>query len=160
MTRNSEIGNTPSEFCPISGDWGKLWMLQGWCWMLHSRVTAFTISELSMTNQKEEGEGGLKECLLKNAFEKMNLENHRVNNLCLKSLYLGFILFLCFSIWTVIIMNIQWNKQSCYTLRFPLKPVFLGMFLLHFLNLCLCLKESNKIWNQPDLKYLNFLTLY
>ena len=42
----------------------------------------------------------------------MNLENHRVNNLCLKSLYLGFILFLCFSIWTVIIMNIQWNLKE------------------------------------------------
>ena len=78
--------------------------------MLHARVTAFTISELSRANQQgEEGEGGgrLKECVLKNAYEKMNLENHRVNNLCLKSLYLGFILFLCFSIWTVIIMNIQ-----------------------------------------------------
>ena len=52
------------------------------------------------------------ECVLKNAYEKMNLENHRVNNLCLKSLYLGFILFLCFSIWTVIIMNIQWNLKE------------------------------------------------
>ena len=76
--------------------------------MLHARVTAFTISELSRANQQgEEGGRRLKECVLKNAYEKMNLENHRVNNLCLKSLYLGFILFLCFSIWTVIIMNIQ-----------------------------------------------------
>ena len=24
LTRNPEIGNSPSEFCPISGDWGKL----------------------------------------------------------------------------------------------------------------------------------------
>ena len=23
LTRNPEIGNTPSEFCPISGDWNK-----------------------------------------------------------------------------------------------------------------------------------------
>ena len=23
LTRNPEIGNTPSEFCPISGDWGE-----------------------------------------------------------------------------------------------------------------------------------------
>ena len=24
LTRNPEIGNTPSEFCPISGDWDEL----------------------------------------------------------------------------------------------------------------------------------------
>ena len=24
LTRNLEIANTPSEFCPISGDWDKL----------------------------------------------------------------------------------------------------------------------------------------
>ena len=24
LTRNSEIGNTPSEFCTLSGDWGGL----------------------------------------------------------------------------------------------------------------------------------------
>ena len=24
LTKNLEIGNTPSEFCPISGDWVKL----------------------------------------------------------------------------------------------------------------------------------------
>ena len=65
LTRNPEIGNTPSEFCPISGDWGKLeipnlaqtplikcyWMLQ------NTRVTAFTISELLRENQQV-GEGG------------------------------------------------------------------------------------------------------
>ena len=26
LTRNPEIGNTPSEFCPISGDQGELWI--------------------------------------------------------------------------------------------------------------------------------------
>ena len=26
LTRNPEIGNTPSEFCPISGDGGELWI--------------------------------------------------------------------------------------------------------------------------------------
>ena len=81
LTRNSEIGNTPSEFCPISGDWGKLgmpnlvWMLQGWYWMLHSRVTAFTISELSKANQQEEEGGGvkrmcIKKCVWKNESRK------------------------------------------------------------------------------------------
>ena len=56
--------NTPSEYCPISGDWGKLgipslvlvslikcyWMLQ------NTRVTAFTVSELLRENQQ----GGVK----------------------------------------------------------------------------------------------------
>ena len=55
--RKSEI--PPSEFCPISGDWGELgipnlarmslikcyWMLQ------NARVTAFTVSELLWENQ-------------------------------------------------------------------------------------------------------------
>ena len=26
LTRNAEIGNTPSEFYPMSGDWGELWI--------------------------------------------------------------------------------------------------------------------------------------
>ena len=26
LTRTPEIGNTPSEFCPISGNWGELWV--------------------------------------------------------------------------------------------------------------------------------------
>ena len=49
----------PSEFCPISGDWGKLWVLNlarmsliECYWMLqNSRVTAFTVLELLRENQ-------------------------------------------------------------------------------------------------------------
>ena len=49
----------PSEFCPISGDWGELWLLDlarmslTQCyWMLpNSRVTAFTVFELLRENQ-------------------------------------------------------------------------------------------------------------
>ena len=55
--RKSEI--PPSEFCPISGDWGELWIpnlarmsLIECYWMLqNSRVTAFTVSELLRENQ-------------------------------------------------------------------------------------------------------------
>ena len=55
--RKSEI--PPSEFCPISGDWGKLWIpnlarmsLIECYWMLqNSRVTAFTVFELLKENQ-------------------------------------------------------------------------------------------------------------
>ena len=58
LTRNSEIPS--SEICPISGDWGKLGIpnlarisLIKFCWMLqNTRVTAFTISELSRENQR------------------------------------------------------------------------------------------------------------
>ena len=57
-----EIGKseiTPSEFCPISGDWGKLWILNlarisliDCYWMLqNSRVTAYTDFELLRENQ-------------------------------------------------------------------------------------------------------------
>ena len=54
---NSEI--LPSEFCPISGDWDKLWIpnlaqmsLIECYWMLqNSRVTAFTVFELLRENQ-------------------------------------------------------------------------------------------------------------
>ena len=56
----------PSEFCSLSGDWGKLrtpslvrtslikcyWMLQ------NARVTAFTVSELLRENQQGWGGGG------------------------------------------------------------------------------------------------------
>ena len=57
--RKSEI--PPSEFCPISGDWGKLgvpnlaWMLSmKWLWMLQNAwVTACTVSELLRENQQE-----------------------------------------------------------------------------------------------------------
>ena len=49
----------PSEFCPISGDWGKLWVpnlarmsLTEFYWMLqNSRVTAFAVLELLRENQ-------------------------------------------------------------------------------------------------------------
>ena len=55
--RKSEI--PPSEFCPISGDWGELWIpnlarmfLIECYWILqNSRVTAFTIFELLRQNQ-------------------------------------------------------------------------------------------------------------
>ena len=55
--RKSEI--PPSEFCPISGDWGELWIPNlAWMsliecyWMLqNSRVTAFTDFELLRANQ-------------------------------------------------------------------------------------------------------------
>ena len=51
----------PSEFCPISGDWGELWIpnlarmsLIECYWMLqNSRVTTFTIFELLRENQLE-----------------------------------------------------------------------------------------------------------
>ena len=56
--RKSEI--LPSEFCPISGDWGKLWIpnlgkirLKKSYWMLqNARFTAFTVSELLKENQQ------------------------------------------------------------------------------------------------------------
>ena len=55
--RKSEI--PPSELCPISGDWGELWMpnlarmsLTEYYWKLqNSRVTAFIIFELLRENQ-------------------------------------------------------------------------------------------------------------
>ena len=57
--RKSEI--PPSEFCPISGDWDKLWIpnlarmsLIECYWMLqNSRVTDFTIFEFLRENQLE-----------------------------------------------------------------------------------------------------------
>ena len=53
----------PSEFCPISGDWDKLWTpnlarmsLIECHWMLqNSRVTAFTVFELLRENQLDGG---------------------------------------------------------------------------------------------------------
>ena len=59
--RKSEI--PPSEFCPISGDWGELWIpnlarmsLIECYWMLqNARVTAFTVFELLRENQLGEG---------------------------------------------------------------------------------------------------------
>ena len=63
---NSEI--PPSEFYPISGDWGKLEIsnlailfLIKYYWMLQNvKVTAFTISELLRENQQREEDGGVK----------------------------------------------------------------------------------------------------
>ena len=63
--RKSEI--LPSQFCPISGDWGKLWtpnlarmFLIKCYWMLQiSRITAFTVFELLRDNQLGGG-GGVK----------------------------------------------------------------------------------------------------
>ena len=51
----------PSGFCPISGDWGKLWILNlaqmsliECYWILKNpRVTAFTVFELLRENQME-----------------------------------------------------------------------------------------------------------
>ena len=59
--RKSEI--PPSELCPISGDWDKLWIpnlarmsLIECYWMLHNyRVTAFTVFELLRENQLGRG---------------------------------------------------------------------------------------------------------
>ena len=55
--RKSEI--PPSEFCPISGDWGKLWIpnlarmspIKCYRKLQNSRVTARTVSELLRENQ-------------------------------------------------------------------------------------------------------------
>ena len=55
--RKSKI--PPSEFCPISGDWGELWVprlarmsLMECYWMLqNARVTSFTVLELLRENQ-------------------------------------------------------------------------------------------------------------
>ena len=60
-SRKSEI--PLSEVCPISGDWGELWIPNlAWMsliecyWMLQiSRVTAFTVFELSRENQRGGG---------------------------------------------------------------------------------------------------------
>ena len=50
---------SPSDFCPISGDWGKLWipnlarmsLIEGYWMPQTSRVTAFTAFELLRENQ-------------------------------------------------------------------------------------------------------------
>ena len=63
LTRNPEMGNTPSEFFPISGDWSKLGIANlGWMFLInfyeklqYSRVTDFTVSELLRQNQQREG---------------------------------------------------------------------------------------------------------
>ena len=63
FTRNRKSETPPSEFCPISEDWGELWIptpaqmsLIECYWMLQiSRVTAFTVFELLRENQLERG---------------------------------------------------------------------------------------------------------
>ena len=60
LTRDSEIGKNPSEFCSIYGDWGKLQIpslvrisLIKCYWILQiSRVIAFTVSEILRENQE------------------------------------------------------------------------------------------------------------
>ena len=60
LTRNPEIGNSPYDFCLISGDWSEFgipnlaWMLLLKNYLLpqNSRFKAFTISELLKENQK------------------------------------------------------------------------------------------------------------
>ena len=62
--RNPEIG-TRSEFCPISGDWGKLRipnlarmsLIKCYCMLLNAEVTAFTIFELLRENRKPTRDG-------------------------------------------------------------------------------------------------------
>ena len=59
LTRNPEIGNIPSEFCPISGGWGELGIpnlpqtsLIKYYWKLqNARVTAFIVFQLLRENQ-------------------------------------------------------------------------------------------------------------
>ena len=61
LTRNPEIGNTPSEFCPVSEGWGELgrpnlarMYLIKYYWTLQNiRVAAFTVSELLRENQQD-----------------------------------------------------------------------------------------------------------
>ena len=55
----TEIGNSASEFVPISRDWGKLWarhlagmsLIQCYWMLQNSRVTTFTVLELLRENQ-------------------------------------------------------------------------------------------------------------
>ena len=59
LTRNPKIEIPPSEFFPISGDWGKLWIPNlarmspiKYYWKLkNSRVTTLTVFELLRENQ-------------------------------------------------------------------------------------------------------------
>ena len=49
----------PSEFCPVSGDWSKLWipnlarmsLIECYCMLQNAMVTAFTVFELLRENQ-------------------------------------------------------------------------------------------------------------
>ena len=60
LTRNPDIRNTPSGFCPISGDWDKLGIInlirtsltKFYSMLQNTRVMAFTVSELLRENQQ------------------------------------------------------------------------------------------------------------
>ena len=83
-----------SEFCPISGDWGKLWtsnlaqiFLMKFCWMLqNTRVTAFTVFELLRENQQGRGVRGVVKLLPKTTQIRVKL---RRNILCHISVFIG-----------------------------------------------------------------------
>ena len=51
LTRNPEIPNTLSTFCPISEDWGELG-IPSLAQMQNARFTAFTVSDLLRENQQ------------------------------------------------------------------------------------------------------------
>ena len=61
LTRNPEIGNTPSKFCPIFGDRGKLgilnlarmFLIKCYLMLVNGKVTAFTVSEFLGKNQQK-----------------------------------------------------------------------------------------------------------
>ena len=60
LTRNPDIGNTPSEFCRISEDWGELGLshlarmsvMKYYRMLQNAKVRAFTVSELLRENQQ------------------------------------------------------------------------------------------------------------
>ena len=66
LTRNLKIGNTPSEFCPITGNWEVLWIpnllrtsLIKCYWMLQNTVvTGSIVFKLWRENQQGRGGGG------------------------------------------------------------------------------------------------------
>ena len=60
LTRKWEVVNTPSEFCPISGDWDKsgipnfaqMYLMKSYWMLQNARVTAITVSELLRRNKQ------------------------------------------------------------------------------------------------------------
>ena len=60
LTGNSEIGNTPSEFCPVSGDWAeqgipnmaRMSLTKCYCMLQNTKVTAFTVYKLLREDQQ------------------------------------------------------------------------------------------------------------
>ena len=61
LNRNPELETLPSEFCPISGDWGKLQisnlaqisLIKSYGILQNIRVTAFAVSELLREKNRE-----------------------------------------------------------------------------------------------------------